>query len=237
MDGFTVGLALYDYVPTIFTAAGLFFIFVIVRQNAPAHSWLALLGGSMIVLGGVLKATWKLVIATGGPDYVLLSEPLFPLMAPGFLFVTLAAWAGMRGASGKSIPNWLPVLGLLIVVGTFSYAYIRLSIQHIERGWFFPLLMLASISNVTLSVMLITGAARRKAWLAAGLLFINIAMVFALQPIAAMENMSIAMHWIEQTLTVGGAAAFAVGTYLMTGSIARVMYTPPGKPLSQNWQN
>jgi hypothetical protein len=217
MEEFTVGLALYDYIPTVFTAAGLFFIFAMIRQTAPTHSWLALLGGSMIVLGGLLKATWKLVMATGGPDYIWLSEPLFPLMAPGFLFVTIAVWAGMRGASGKPIPIWLTGFGFLIVIATFIYADIRMFVQQIERGWFFPLLLLASVSNVTLSVMLITGAVRRKRWVAAGLLFVNIAMVFALQPIAAMENMSIAMHWIEQTLTIGGAAAFAVGAYLMAG--------------------
>jgi hypothetical protein len=40
-------------------------------------------------------------------------------------------------------------------------------------------------------------------------------MVFALQPIAAMPDKSIAIHWFEQTLTSGGAAAFALAGYLM----------------------
>jgi len=216
MQDITLGLALYDYFPSLFTGLALFFIYRMVHTAAPSHSWLAALGGTMIVLGGVLKATWKLVVATGGPDIIWLSEPLFPLMAPGFLFVTVAVYAGMRATSGQPIPLWLTGLGFGLVALTLVYADVRVFVQNIERGWFFPLLLLASLANVALSIMLITGAVRRKRWVAAGLLFVNIAMVFALQPIAAMDNLSMTMHWIEQTLTVGGAAAFAVGAHLMS---------------------
>lgn len=219
MQDITLGLALYDYLPSVFTGLALFFIYQMTHTAAPSHSWLAGLGGTMIVLGGVLKATWKLVVALGGPEIIWLSEPLFPLMAPGFLFVTIAVYAGMRATSGQPVPFWLTGLGFALVALTLIYADVRVFVQQIERGWFFPLLLLASIANVTLSVMLITGAMRRRRWVAAGLLFLNIAMVFALQPIAAMDDLSITMHWIEQTLTVGGATAFAVGAHLMSATM------------------
>ncbi|MEO0564115.1 MAG: hypothetical protein AAF125_18565, partial [Chloroflexota bacterium] len=181
----------------------------------PRLSWLMTLGSVMIVTGGLMKATWKLVMATSGTDIVWLSESLFLLMAPGFLFVAVTAWASMHAVSGKTVPIWLLGLPLLVVILVLVVADVRTMVQGIERGWFFPFLLLASVSNVALAAMLITGAARRGKWLAVFLLSLNIGMVFALQPLAAMDDMSIAMHWIEQTLTIAGAAAFAGGAYLM----------------------
>jgi hypothetical protein len=215
MNEFTIGLALYDFLPTIFTGIGLFFIAQMVREADPRNAWLVTVGGSMIVAGGLMKATWKLLMAVNGTDVVWLSQSLFLLMAPGFLFVTAAVWGAMHATSGKPVPLWLPGVPVVFAVLTLVVADVRVLVMEIERGWFLPFLMLATVSNLFLAGMLITGAARRKQWLAAGLLFVNIGMVFALQPLAAMDDMSITMHWIEQSLTVGGAAAFAMGAYLM----------------------
>ncbi|NJL57293.1 hypothetical protein HC928_20730 [bacterium] len=66
-----------------------------------------------------------------------------------------------------------------------------------------------------LSVLLIREALRRELPVAAGMVFLNLAMVFALQPIAARPDKSMALHWLEQTLTSGGAAAFALAAHLL----------------------
>lgn len=207
MNDYTVGLALYDFFPSLFTGIALFYLARMLPQAA--HARLAALGGGLVVLAGVLKATWKLIMATSGTDIVLFSEALFPLMGPGFFFVALAVWASLRS---RPTPYLWRVAAL---VAALAFVLAGLLTLNTERGYFPVFLMLASLSNVALSVMLINAAVRRGRWLAGGLFFVNIAMVFALQPIAQMPDKSIAIHWFEQSLTTGGAAAFALAAFLL----------------------
>jgi hypothetical protein len=91
----------------------------------------------------------------------------------------------------------------------------------VERGWSPIFLMLATVANIGLTVMLVGEARKRGKPMMALLFVINIAMVFALQPIAQMPDKSIAIHWFEQTLTAGGAAAFAYASWLLLRSTVR----------------
>jgi len=92
-------------------------------------------------------------------------------------------------------------------------------------------LLLASVANVGLSILLIRDALRVQRRGAALLFFVNIAMVFALQPIAAMPDKSIAIHWFEQTLTTGGAAAFALASYLLLRTVIGPVFVSSGEGL------
>ncbi|NDJ55409.1 MAG: hypothetical protein GYB68_20240 [Chloroflexi bacterium] len=212
---YSISLALYDFLPGLFTGIALFFIAQMVRRADTRFTTLAFAGGGLVLLAGLLKATWKLIIAVGGPEILLLSELMFPLMAPGFTLVAFAVWGAIRTLNNKAAPNnlWL-IASVLIVVAALA-AFANTVVLGTVRGYFPIFLGLASISNVSLSVMLIAESIRRKRFDLAGLFFVNIAMVFALQPLAAMPEMSIAMHWFEQTLTSAGAATFAVAGYLM----------------------
>ena len=67
---------------------------------------------------------------------------------------------------------------------------------------------------------------------------VNLAMVFALIPISQMESYSIAIHWLEQTLTAIGAAAFAYAAYglyqAMSAKAQRPSETVYGSLLKNN---
>lgn len=213
MHEYSVGLALYDYFPSIFTGLALFFVAQMVHRADKTNQGLAIIGGSLVVLAGVLKATWKLIMATSGQDVVILSEIMFPLMAPGFLLVAFAVWSAMRQTHGKTSPRYVWLMPLAIIGFTIAIAAYRTLILETPRGYFFPFLMLATFSNIGLTVLLIREALRQERRGVALLFLVNIGMVFALQPIAAMPDKSIAIHWFEQTLTTGGAAAFALGAF------------------------
>jgi hypothetical protein len=226
MNDFTIGLALYDYLPSVFTGLALVFIAQMVRRSDPDLGWMAFTGAALVVLAGVFKASWKLVMATGGPDIWLFREALFPLMGPGFLLVGVAAWAAVRAARGKTWPRGLWLVPVAVIALAYAAgAYLTLG-QGTERGWFPVFLMLASVANLGLSLLLIAESVRRRRWLVVGLFALNVGMIFALQPIAAMEDKSIALHWFEQTLTTGGAAAFALGGYLLLNSVTDSLLAP-----------
>lgn len=220
---YSLGLALFDFVPVFLTGVALWFLAQLVIRRAPDYSELAITGTLLVVLSGTLKATWKLIAATTGEEILLLSELMFPLMAPGFVLMAFAIWATLRHNAGKTVPAHLTRIALGIIVVVFAWATLRTIGQAIPRGYFFPFLLMASIANVGLSILLIGAAVRRRQWLIGLLFFVNIGMVFALQPIAAMPDKSIAIHWFEQTLTSGGAAAFALASWLflrtITGSV------------------
>lgn len=230
MNDYTIGLALYDFLPALFTGVALYCLAIMVSRTAPESRWLAYLGGGLVVTAGVLKASWKLVVATSGQDVVLLSEAMFPLMGPGFALVAFAVWSSVRRANGRTTPRHLGKVALGVVAVACVLAFYSTVIAGNERGYFPVFLMVASVANVVLSVLLIREALRHGRRGAALLFFVNIAMVFALQPIAAMAEPSIAMHWFEQTLTSGGAAAFALASWLLLREVPQAQ-TPTVEPL------
>lgn len=222
---YSLELALFDFTPVLFTGLALFFLATLVGRTSPDNGKLAATGAALVVLAGTLKATWKLIAATTGNEILLLSELMFPLMAPGFVLMAFAIWGALRENAGQAVPSWLGAAALGVVGLVFAWATLRTVGQALPRGYFFPFLLLASIANVALSIMLIAAAVRRRQALTGLLFFVNIAMVFALQPIAAMPDKSIAIHWFEQALTSGGAAAFALASWLLLGAMTRVAAT------------
>ena len=225
MPAFGLDLALANFVPVLFTALGLFCIARLVRALAPVSAPMALIGAALVVLAGLCKAVWKLILALGGPDVAWLAQALFPLMAPGFALLAVAMWNAQRRTPASRPTPWLMALALI----GFGYgiAGFRSFGLAVERGWFLPLMILASVANLTLTVLLLREAWRRKVLWLAPLFFANLAMVFALQRIARIEPKTLSLHWLEQSLTALGAGAFALGAFLLLRQSPRAIPASP----------
>uniref|UniRef100_Q07NX3 Uncharacterized protein n=1 Tax=Rhodopseudomonas palustris (strain BisA53) TaxID=316055 RepID=Q07NX3_RHOP5 len=213
MPAFGLDLALANFAPVLFTALALICIARLVRALANTHAPMALLGAALVVLAGLCKAVWKLILALGGPDLPWLSQALFPLMAPGFALLAVALWQAQRKTPASRQTSWLMALALIGlgygVAGLRSFGLAQ------ERGWFLPLMILASAANLTLTLLLLREAWRRRALWLAPLFVANLAMVFALQRLARLEPKTLSLHWLEQSLTALGAGAFALGAWLL----------------------
>ena len=96
MPQYGLDLALTNFLPVLFTALALFCIARLARDLAPSSEPMALSGAALVVLAGLCKALWKLILALGGPDLPWLANALFPLMAPGFTLLALALWQAQR---------------------------------------------------------------------------------------------------------------------------------------------
>jgi hypothetical protein len=210
---FGLDLALTNFVPVLFTALALLCIVRLVRALAQACAPMAHKGTVLVVLAGLSKAIWKLSLALGGPDLAWLASALFPLMASGFTLLALALWRAQRPTPESRRPPWLMALSM-IGLG-FGIAFLRSFGLALERGWFLPLMMLASAANLTLTVLLLREAWRRRVVWLAPLFLANLAMVFALQRIARIDPKTLSLHWLEQSLTALGAGAFALGACLL----------------------
>ncbi|MCF0143105.1 MAG: hypothetical protein HUJ75_06985 [Parasporobacterium sp.] len=106
MKGFSVGLALVDYIPV--AAFGVAMIFV---GNAIGNP-LFYIGAVFTLLGGLVKATWKLILGISGKDIKILNKGFWPLMGLGFLLMIVGvvislftkSWEGF-GAAILSLPQ------------------------------------------------------------------------------------------------------------------------------------
>jgi hypothetical protein len=218
MPQYGLDLALTNFLPVVFTALALFCIARLTGALAQSSAPMAVLGATLVVLAGLCKATWKLIIALGGPDLPWLANALFPLMAPGFTLLALALWRAQREIKGPR-PPWL--MALAIIGLSYGAAALRSLGLGVERGWFLPLMTLASLANLTLTALLLREAWRRRTLWLAPLFLANLAMVFALQRIARIEPKTLSVHWLEQSLTAMGAGAFALGACLLYRRVRR----------------
>jgi hypothetical protein len=219
MPAFGLDLALANFVPVLFTALALLCIARLVRARGEGLAPMALTGAALVVLAGFCKAVWKLILALGGPDLPWLAQALFPLMAPGFALLAFALWQAQRQTPASRPTPWLLALAPIgLFYGIAGWRSFGLAL---ERGWFLPLMFLASVANLTLTVLLLREAWRRRALGLAPLFFANLAMVFALQRIARIEPKTLSLHWLEQSFTALGAGAFALGAWLLLRQVGR----------------
>ena len=73
---YSLALALEDFVPVVLSAFGLLVVARLARVRSASLGRVALLAASLIVLGGASRASWKVIVASGGPDIA----PLYLLL-------------------------------------------------------------------------------------------------------------------------------------------------------------
>lgn len=85
MNGITVAMALVDFIPVLlfFAAAVLLQRDLYNKMVKGAYALLAT-GSTMVLIGGIFKALWKILYALGICDYQALDAAFFPLQGPDF---------------------------------------------------------------------------------------------------------------------------------------------------------
>ena len=97
MEGFTVGLALLDFVPVV--AFGLAMLFLALKFN----SILFIIGAVLVLLGGVFKASWKLVLGTSKKDVKWMNKMMWPCMGIGFLLMIAGVIVNIKKISWAAV--------------------------------------------------------------------------------------------------------------------------------------
>ena len=154
---YTLGLALEDYVPVILSIAGLWLIAQMIRQIRQDLGVMAITAVVLIASGGLLKASWKLIIASSGNDVVWMDNSLFIFLAPGFTLMAAALWTAQRHMAGKTVSG-SPWQRPLLLITLFAVVAIIMATRG-GRTWVFVLLGLTTLGNTAFLILLI-----RQAW-------------------------------------------------------------------------
>ncbi len=208
--GYTLELALVDYLPVAFTALGLFYIGRMVAHVDMGRGRVAAVGAVLTVAGGLAKATWKLIMALsrGSTDVVWLDNSLFILMAPGYTLLAYGVWQTMQQMRGRTTGHrWLPPTVFIGVV--FVAAVLMALMRPDSPAWERILLTVMVLATVVTGVLLIVFSFRQKLPLPAWLFVLNLAGVFVLNGMARMPDQTIVLQWIEQSINAVAWLAFA----------------------------
>lgn len=159
MHSYSTSVALFDFVPVLISAVALLFLAQGISHRHRGLAPVAWAAALLIPVGGLCKASWKLLVATQGLHLDWLENLLFVALAPGFvamafcLFHALRAW--QAGQPGQHLPAsrlaaWLsfPVIGGLLLAAAFPE----------QRWWFFWLLAVTTVANICLIVHAIRAA-------------------------------------------------------------------------------
>lgn len=182
---YPVVMAVEDFLPVMLAFAGFWLL---------APDRVGRVGAVLLGLGGLCKASWKLLVAAWGVDLPWLEAALFPLMALGGLLLAGALHRQL------GLPWWpYPVAGGIAVAAI------------VFTGSLQPAFILATLLVVIISALGAIFAWRHGNVLAAVLYPISIIAVTALVPLRNAAGAETVSHqWIQQaTNTIAQAVFFA----------------------------
>ena len=224
METYTLGLALEDFLPVIFSSIGLYFVSRMVKNVNARLGQMATIGWILVSIGGFLKAIWKLTMAltNSQTNIAWFDKGMFMWMSVGFTLLAFALWFMSEIRSSKRQPGriWLGptiVLGLS-VIAIFFTGFPDLTVNT----WRFILLGVMTIGNVVMVILLIQQARYNNLNKMAWLFLTNIVIVFVLSGLARMPDQSIPLQWTEQLLNTFGQGAFAYAAWKLASIIAPV---------------
>ena len=91
MHDFSVGMALFDYIPVAFFAIGALILIGDLYNKMSKIVFAIFASGVMnVMLAGFFKATWKLLVSCGVSGFDKLDAMFFPMQTLGFLFAGIA---------------------------------------------------------------------------------------------------------------------------------------------------
>lgn len=211
---YTISLALIDFLPIIFTAFGMYYVARMVTHLGHTQGQMAMLGAVLIILGGTLKAVWKTINAAthGAVDINWMEESLFVFMAPGFIFLAFAIWAGVRTMLGRKVSDVWLVPTIIVLAMMAGSAYLGITRPE-EPTWKRVLLGMMVLANLVSTVLLVVFAFREK-MPAMGVLFIlNFVGVLILNSLARIPVQTISLQWIEEGINTVTWLMFAFAAF------------------------
>jgi hypothetical protein len=210
---YTIPLALTDFIPVIFSGLGLFLLAKMSSYVETPISRLAYTGAGLVTLGGLLKAIWKLIMASSGTDIAWMANALFILMGPGFTLMAWAMWCCQRVVQNKNRPAQLwaiPLTVILLVGGLALFTAVR---TPEARTWNFIMLGLTTVGNVIVSAIVIVFAWKQNMKFVAFLFVVNLVAVFTLSGLARIPTQTIALQWTEESINSISGIAFAFAAW------------------------
>lgn len=211
---YTIPLALLDFLPVLFTAIGLVNIARIVTHISQTHGRVAYVGAVLTVAGGFFKALWKLLMAlsSGAIDIRWLDEGLFVWMAPGYVLLLWAVWQVVRRVNHKPMlhASLVPLAFITLMLAGSGYLY---TANPTSPAWERVLLSVMVLATFATGILLIVFGFRQKLPLVGWLFIVNLVGVFLLNGLARIDEQTIALQWVEESINTVSWLCFALAAH------------------------
>ncbi|MFD3807653.1 hypothetical protein ACFWSF_26080 [Streptomyces sp. NPDC058611] len=222
---YPLSLAVEDFVPVVLTGVGAVLLTGPLRGHSARTGRAAVAGTVLVFLGGLSKATWKLVVALDGPDIQALNKALFPCLSAGFLLLAHALLTlPADGSDPASVRRPPPLWGFAAVWAATGAAGLLLASTA-------PHMVLTIVAVTVCAVRLILLARSHGDGVAAAAGGLWLTGMYALGPLAARPDQSVALQWVEQSANTLTQGAFVLLAWRLTKH-RRAARTP--SPLSSS---
>jgi hypothetical protein len=192
-EGYSLPLALLDYVPSIaFLLGSYFLVKTMYLERGSRCARMGMTGSLLILIAGLLKATWKLLFTLKIADITLFSDSQFALLALGFLALLVAV---VMLARQKPVPQ--PALTLAMA------------------AWKIPLLFIMTLCSLGAQGILCYVSFRRGARLAAWCFICGVLCMLGMSGMASGSEQTVANQWIEESMNTVWQILFAIGCWLL----------------------
>lgn len=221
MHSYSLGVAIFDFVPVLISALGLHWLARAIAYRHPPLAVVARAAALLIPFGGFCKASWKLIVATQGEHIDWLENLLFIAMAPGFIAMSYSLFHAKRSWQNGTA-RYSPARLLLWLALPLLVAAVAAVLRPESRLWFFCLLGATTIANTALIAHAIAACRwSGLGWPQACFVY-NFAATLALSGLSRLPPGE-STAWIQEAVNTSAQAALALGAWRLS---RRMMENP-----------
>ncbi|MBR3845250.1 MAG: hypothetical protein IKM40_01565 [Clostridia bacterium] len=190
MPDFSIGMALFDYIPCLFFGIG---AVILLRDlyNVMSKGSYALFAAGVVnvFMAGTLKATWKLLVACGVGGFDKLDAMFFPVQTLGFLFAGIAiVW---MLAKSKKAHRAMEPLTLICIIG-----------------------MVGGLAMLDTGLCILAKKVKKPALIA--IFAVSFVCCLGMGYLSSKDFDQASMNWIAEGVNFFGQGFFALGAYLLS---------------------
>lgn len=195
MKDFSVSMALVDYIPVIFFALASVILMRDLYNKMSKGAFALFAAGTIdITCAGALKATYKLLYATGACDFEALNDMFFPVQSIGFLLAGIGILAMLCHKQSEAA---VMAVAPPVFSGTFVFVG----------------LMVAGLGIMD-AVLCILSAKLKKPGLIA-LFVLSFVCSLCMGYLSSQDFAEASMNWIAEGVNVVGQGALLAGAVLL----------------------
>ena len=195
MNDFSVSMALVDYIPVVCFAIASFILLRDLYAKMSRTAFALFSAGVIdVTIAGFLKATWKLLYATGACNFEALDHMFFPVQSIGFLLAGIGILIMLVGNKSKA-----PALAVAPPVFSGTFVFVGLMVAGL---------------GVMDAVLCILAKKLKKPWIIA-ILVLSFFCSLGMGYLSSQNFAEAAMNWIAEGVNVVGQGALLVSTILL----------------------
>jgi hypothetical protein len=195
MNDFSISMALVDYIPVVFFAIAAIILLRDLYDKMSKGAYALFSAGVIdVAIAGALKATWKLLYATGACNFEALDAMFFPVQSIGFL---LAGIGILIMLVKKNSQKGLMAVAPPVFSGTFVFVG----------------LMVAGLGIMD-TVLCILSVKLKKPWLIAIFVF-SFVCSLCMGYLSSQDFAEASMNWIAEGVNVLGQGSMLLGVILL----------------------